>query len=84
MSNVNNDNIFGEGEGGATIAIPNPMNIQHKKYNFDFYCALAAQQLFSMVDMEQYSNTSDITQKVINRIEYFAKEIKKKWPEAFE
>ena len=81
----NAEMIFGEGEGaaGGAITVPNPIGINNKQYEFDYYCAMAAAGLFSLVDMEQYPNADDISQKIINRTKTFAKKVKEAFPNAF-
>lgn len=73
--------VFGEGEA---VTIPNPLSISNKKYNFDYYCAMAAAQLYSLVDMEQFPNADDSATKIVNRTKIFANKVKSAFPDAFE
>ena len=76
--------ILGDGEAGAEITVPNPIGVINNKYNFDYYCAMAAAGLYALVDMQQYPNGDDIAQKIVSRTKIFGEKIKSAFPDAFE
>ena len=78
----NEDMTFGA--DGGEITIPDVMKITNQKFSYDYYCAMAAAQLYSLVDMAQYPNADDICRKIVNRTKIFGDLVKSNFPDAFE
>lgn len=77
----NKEMVFGEGD--VSIEIPNPLSVDHKTYNFDYYCAMAAAGLFALTDPEQFPNSDDAATKIVNRAKIFGNKVRGAFPGAF-
>lgn len=75
--------VYGEGEGGTTVNVPNPLGIQQEGYIEDAYKAWIAGRLFSAIDFNQNQNVDSEIDKVLKMVEQFVAKAKGKFPKAF-
>ena len=71
------------GEGDVSITIPNPMSIDNKSFNADYYGAWVAGQLFSMMDPVQHTNADETANMVCKRTAAFVAKVKSTFGGAF-
>lgn len=80
---MNEDKEMVFGEGDVSIEIPNPMSIDNKSFNADYYGAWVAGQLFSMLDPVQHTNADETANMVCKRVKTFVSKVQGMFGGAF-